>query len=188
MRLYNTLIFALLLFSCAAVGYNTAKLESFHKALAKENKKASIYDGFQSRAFFKVIYRSTEVRERYVEAIAEMESLTESEREALRKKEMEEDSKYFDFCVVLSTTEFKVNDLDSKNSVWKVFLESPDGTREYPVEIKEIKADSRVKLLYPGVSRFGKFYHIRFERGAIKSIEGTNLVFSSALGRSVFKY
>jgi len=188
MRLNSLFMLVSLLVSCVGVGYNTAKLNALHDAISKEDKRASIYDGFQSRAFFKVIYRSSEVREKYVEAIAEMESLTETEKEALKKKEMEEVTKYFDFCVVLSTTEYKVNDLDSKKSIWKVFLESTDGHRQYPIEIKEIKADPKIKLLYPGVSRFGKFYHIRFERGDIKSIEGSSLVFASVLGKTVFKY
>lgn len=173
---------------CVSVGYDSTKLKSLHSCILKETQKVSIYDGFQSRAFFKVIYRSFEVRNKFVEAISEIESLTEEERASLLKKEMEEENKYFDFLVVLSTTEFKANDLTMKNSVWRVFLEDTSGIRIYPSDIKEIKPDQKVKLLYPGVSRFGKFYHIRFEKSGKTNIKGMNLVFSSVLGKAIFKY
>lgn len=179
---------SLFVFSCAGVGYNSAKLNSLHKAISSELKKGSIYDGFQSRAFFKVIYKSNELRKNLVEAIAEMESLTVEEKAALQRKEMEEESKFFDFCVVLSTTDFKTNDLNMKNSIWRVFIEDSDGRRLYPLEIKEIKADQKIKILYPGVSRFGKFYHIRFEKINGAQLNGSSLVFTSVLGKAVFKY
>ncbi|MGB9600290.1 MAG: hypothetical protein ACP5QK_09790 [Myxococcota bacterium] len=181
-------ILCLQIFSCVGAGYNSKKLDSLHKYLSDEMKKGSIYDGFQSRAFFKVIYKSIELRKNLVEAIAEMESLTESEKGALLNKEMEEESRFFDFCVVLSTTDFKTNDLNVKNSIWRIFIEDSNGKREYPVEIKEIKADQKVKILYPGVSRFGKFYQIRFEKKDRTDIKGVSLVFSSVLGKAVFKY
>ncbi len=174
--------------SCVGVGYNSAKLNSLHQTIKDGTQKISIYDGFQSRAFFKVIYRSYKLRKSYVEAIAEMESLTEAEKEELLKKELDDEKKYFEFCVVLSTTEFKVNDLNRKNSVWKIFIEDPSGKRYYPAEVREIKADQKIKLLYPGVSRFGKFYHIRFDREGRTDIKGLNLVFSSVVGKAVFRY
>ncbi|MCX7959002.1 MAG: hypothetical protein N3B13_08135 [Deltaproteobacteria bacterium] len=177
-----------ILLSCAGVGYDSAKLENLHRTLANETQKASIYDGFQSRAFFKVIYRSTELRKQYADSVAEMESMTDTEKEALLLKELDEDKKFFDFYVVLSTTEFKANDLNMKNSLWRIFLEDKSGARIYPAEVREIKPNQKIKLLYPGVSRFGKFYHIRFEKKDQTDIRGFKLVFSSVLGKAVFRY
>ncbi len=183
------LLLSIILFlSCAGVGYDSGKLKNLHSALATETRKASIYDGFQSRAFFKVIYRSSEIRKKYVDSVAEVDSLTEAEKETLLSKEMDEEKKYFEFCVVLSTTEFKANDLSMKNSLWRIFMEDSSGFRIYPSEIKEIKPDQKIKLLYPGVSRFGKFYHIKFEKKDRTDIKGMNLVFSSILGKAVFSY
>ncbi len=181
-------ILPIYLISCITPGYDSTKLKTLHNTLIKEIQKKSIYDGFQSRAFFKVIYRSAEIRKKLVDAVAEVESLTESEKESLLKKEIDEENRYFEFCVVLSTTEFKANDLISNNSLWKIFLEDNTGKRELPIQIKEIKADQKIKLLYPGVSRFGKFYHIRFEKKDKTDIKGMTLVFSSILGKAVFKY
>ncbi|MCX7943786.1 MAG: hypothetical protein N2746_04690 [Deltaproteobacteria bacterium] len=182
------LFFAILFSSCAGVGYNSSKLETLHSIINRETQKTSIYDGLQSRAFFKVVYRSMELRRSYVDTITEMESLTESEKSVLLEKEIEDERKYFEFLVILSTTEFKANDLNVKKSLWRVFLEDGHGYRNYPIEIKEIKADQKIKILYPGISRFAKFYSIRFEKGEKREIKGMNLVFSSALGKAVFKY
>ncbi|GEM_PF-1854178 len=183
--LFLALIFVL---SCASVGYDSSKLKSFHKIIAEETQKVSIYDGFQSRAFIKVIYRSRDLRKLYVDSLAEMESLTDSEKDAIMQKEMEENNKYFEFCVVLSTTEFKTNDLDSIKSIWRVFIEDSSGAREYPLEIREVKVDQKIRLLYPGVSRFGKFYKIKFEKKDRIYLKGVKLIFSSVAGKAVFKY
>lgn len=174
--------------SCVGVGYNTIKLDHLHRAIAVEDKRVSIYDQLQSRAFFRVIYKSRNLRDAYCEAIAEMESLSTVEKDALCKKEAEEEERYLDFLVVLSTTESKVNDLATKNSMWRIFLENPDGGRVYPLDIKEIKADPRQKLLIPGLSRFGRFYLLRFEKGTITNIRGVSLIFSGVIGKAVFKY
>lgn len=174
--------------SCAGVGYNTIKLDQLHRAIAAEDKRVSIYDRLQSRAFFRVIYKSRDLRYAYCEAIAEMESLSTIDKDALCKREAEEEERYLDFLVILSTTESRVNDLDTKNSVWRIFLENSDGGRVYPLEIKEIKADPRQKILIPGLSRFGRLYRLRFEKGTITDVRGMSLIFSGVIGKAVFKY
>jgi hypothetical protein len=77
-------------------------------------------------------YKSWDYRQAYIEQYAEIYGLGEAERRALQQAQLQAARTSYEFHVAAQSTEYKWNDLDQKDSVWKVTLADGSGAEIAP--------------------------------------------------------
>jgi hypothetical protein len=96
---------------------------------------------------------------------AQIFKLPPGEREALSRQLKEEWSRSYPFLVAMATQDYSWNDLDRKNSVWKVTLANDKKQVVSPSQITaEREVTPTITELFPFVSRFHRVYHLRFPK------------------------
>jgi hypothetical protein len=112
-------------------------------------------------------YKSWDFREAYIERYASVYSLSESDRAALRRAQLEANRQAFEFNVTTLSAQFAWNDLEKSSSAWRVTLVDALGHEISPDEIRiEKLPDAYEREFFPAKDEFRrafeKTYRIRF--------------------------
>lgn len=108
-------------------------------------------------------YRSSEFREAFVARYAEAYQLDDGERERLRQAQHDAASATYDFIVTTQSNNYKWNDIEKKNSPWRVSLIDGAGHTVTPDELHEEHfPDLFQQAFYPTKTPFSKTYAVRF--------------------------
>jgi hypothetical protein len=114
-------------------------------------------------------YKSRDYREAFVAHYAEAYSLGDAERERLRQTQLEAESTSYEFVVTAQSANYRWNDLEKKNSPWRVSL--LDGAQR-EIAAEELRVEKFPDLFerefYPVKTPFTKTYVVRFSRTAGK--------------------
>jgi hypothetical protein len=134
-------------------------------------------------------YKSWDFREAYVEHYASVYSLTDADRETLRKGQLDSLHKYYEFHVAAQSTDLKWNDLEKSNTAWRVALVDALGHElaAEPVKLQKLP-DAYERAFFPSKTAFTKTYSIRFVVPPDSDFAGAKsgmltLRFSSPVGR-----
>jgi hypothetical protein len=148
-------------------------------------RRGVVFDRFQERAIVTMTYLSPGVREARSRRLGEWLGWTDKELQDRLKAEAAEAAKYEDFVVAVFTTDRKANDLDSKNSVWRLAVRLDDGNELVTRDATALDANVTVRNLYPYVSPFDTVYRIRLNRAPGGPLEKRTFIFemASAMGR-----
>jgi hypothetical protein len=110
-------------------------------------------------------YKSDEFREAFVAHYAEAYALEDGERERLRQTQREASAASYDFMVTAQSSSYPWNDIEKKNSPWRVSLLDGAGHALVPDELTfERLPDLFEREFYPAKTPFTKTYTIRFNR------------------------
>jgi hypothetical protein len=167
-RLAPVLLLAVL--GCAEVPFvepqpNPAPNEGEWAALRERSTRTGkLYDGLGTNAFIRAVYQAPAVRQARVTRLAAWKAMTDAERDRMLAAESSEAAQYDDFLVALFTPDPADNDLDANRSIWRVALVVPGEGERLPVAISQVRADSTVRALYPGIGDFDVVYRVRFTR------------------------
>ncbi len=124
------------------------------------SRRATLYDGLVHRANASATWFSPPVRESSLRLLAEWQAKGEAETEQAVALGRAEDARGEEFVVALYTADRRVNDLDSKKSVWHVELD--DGQVRVPAsEITAIGSDANLRQLLPYLDPFDLVYRVR---------------------------
>ncbi len=161
-------IFLLLGFSLQA----SASDASYNKILKKYHRRGEKFNFgiFHDTLLWDVVFKSAEFREAAMRKYAKDYQLSE---EDLKAKLFEAEQDYEEgpeFQVILYTYDRKWNDLELKNSVWRVKLESGDQSFD-PVKITKIKLDAINTAFYPYNDPWTMMYSVRFPREALTAVQ-----------------
>jgi hypothetical protein len=111
------------------------------------------------------LYKSWEFRQAYVEHYAKVYNLTDAERAALLKSQLEASREAYEFHVAVQTTNYKWNDLNKDTSPWRVALVDGTGASVSPKRIDVLRLPELYETeFFPNKTEFSKTYLIRFER------------------------
>lgn len=107
------------------------------------------------------------------------------------RREREAADRAWVFLVSATTTDLTWNDLERRDSIWRVAFRNDRGEEATPIEVKVEKTSATVVELFPFVGPFSRVYRIRFPktlangRPLIRE-ETTKLVllFSGAMGQT----
>jgi len=148
-------------------------------------RRALLYDQFQQRAIVTATYLSPPVREARTARLGEWLGWTQQELDARLKTEADEAAKYDDFLVALFTPDRRSNDLDSRESVWRLALRLDTGDEVVTHDATSIDVNATVANLFPYVSPFDVVYRVRFNRvaGGPLAERRFTLEIASALGK-----
>lgn len=101
----------------------------------------------------------------YVARYEDLFQISGRERNAMLKRYAEQFKTHFHFVVFAATTDSKWNDLDRRDSIWRVALVNDMRQQVLPVEVKrERRITETTRDLYPFVEPFYQMYTIRFPR------------------------
>lgn len=145
------------------------ELPAWSAARARWSRSAKLYDRFETHAFLSAAYQSSELREQRVGQIADWRRMTAAERSAALDAEAAEGRQWEEFFLAFYTADPKDNDLDTRQSIWRIALVIPgDGpvapVELLPAEVKLVRVDAQLRELYPFVGEFHTAYRVRFPR------------------------
>jgi hypothetical protein len=112
-------------------------------------------------------YKSWDFREAYIERYASIYSLSETDRAALRRAQLETARQSFEFNVTTLSAQYAWNDLEKSSSAWRVTLVDALGHEISPDEVRVEKLpDAYESQFFPAKDEFKKAfqktYRIRF--------------------------
>jgi len=130
----------------------------------RATRAGKLYDGLGTNAFIRAVYQASDVRQARISRLAIWAAMTAVERDRLLAAENDEVAQYDDFVVSLFTPDRLDNDLDAIRSIWRVALVVPGEGERLPAGISQLKPDSTLRALYPGIGDFDVVYRVRFAR------------------------
>lgn len=110
-----------------------------------------------------VTFKSWDFREAYVEHYASIYSLSPADRAVLRQAQLDRYRQAYEFHVTAQSANYRWNDLEKKNSAWRVTLVDGLGhelTPEY-VHVEKLPDAYEIEF-FPAKTPFTKTYAIRF--------------------------
>ena len=117
-------------------------------------------------------YKSLDFREAFVAHYASAYSLGDSDRERLRQAQREVAAADYEFQVTAQSANYRWNDLEKKNSPWRVSLLDGVGHELIPEAVKVEKLpDMFEREFFPAKTPFTKSYSVRFVRPSSKDEE-----------------
>ena len=158
-------------------------------ALARYTRYAELYNGLDTVAKGWATWRSPELREALVESSIAAYRLGPEEAGRLRAEEERAARRVREFHLALYTPAKDWNDLESPDTLWKLSLELPDGTRLVPLQVVHIPKTAKVPVEYPYVSPWTREYTLFFPLlGGRETHRSLTLVLSGPLGTMRFRF
>jgi len=196
---------ALLLAAAAAAGGAGCKTVNYYRTKAPDpgrnegewatirnaaSRRALVYDQFQERAIVTATYLSPAVREARARRMGEWLGWTQKELDKRLEAEASEGAKYDDFLLAFFAADRKSNDLDSRDSVWRLAIRLDTGDEVVSHDATALDLDATLTSLFPYVSPFDTVYRVRFNRvpGGPLADRRFTLEIASALGRMELTY
>jgi hypothetical protein len=116
-----------------------------------------------------VTYKSAEFRQAYLAQYAQLYSVRGEELAELRRAQLEAARTSYEFHVVAQSTEWQWNDLEERDSVWKIVLADGRGQELAPAQVSYEKLPLMYEMgFFPERTDFSRTYSIRFPREAGK--------------------
>jgi hypothetical protein len=111
--------------------------------------------------------KSWDFRQAYIEQYAHTYALSTQAREDLKRAQLEASRTVYEFHVTAESTNYKWNDLQSKDSPWKVTLLDATGAeiRATAIDVQKYPELYEIKF-FPARTDFSRTYIIRFEKAS----------------------
>jgi hypothetical protein len=150
-----------------------AESESYRTVLLRWTREAKLYVGLDAQLSVRAVLKTWDFQQAMVRHSAARYRLPDAERAALFEKERIRTRDFFDFIVVVHTPELRRNNLDAKNTAWRVRLLVNGGANPaVPVRLVSAGRDPVVEEFFQMHSAFSKTYVVSFPRpvGDIRSV------------------
>lgn len=139
--------------------------DGYSALLDRWTRSKKIYQGLESRLYIHATYKAPEFRRAYVERYSKSYQVEEGYRKALMEREEDQAARYNEFFVAAFTPEERWNDLDKKDSVWRLYLDDGSGSRLIPISItKADGSDPLVREFFPYFDPWSYGYIVRFPK------------------------
>ncbi|MBI5237305.1 MAG: hypothetical protein HY887_02645 [Deltaproteobacteria bacterium] len=189
------LIFCLaFVFSAFTAGCSSGKAitkkAAYSDSLNKWTRSVTVYEGLEPRLYLNATYKDKTFRDAYTDRYAEGFELPEAYRSMLLEREAEASEQYNEFFLTVYSPDEERNDLDAKNSVWRLFLEDSSGARLTPVNVTRLDpADALLREFFPFFDPWSRAYIVKFpkysETGR-EPIPGSDTVFIKIIVTGLF--
>ena len=158
----------------------------YNEALKKWTVKVHIYKGLEAVLVTTGTYQSSSFRRAYVNKIASDYHLDTQIRKKMLADEQAIAEKNLEFILAVYAPESGQVRLESRDSMWRIYLEKEDLGRLPPFEVRNLrKQRTRLAEFYPYITPWTQVYRIRFRLEApIKSTGLLHLVMTGVLGEA----
>ncbi|MBI5561529.1 MAG: hypothetical protein HY894_01555 [Deltaproteobacteria bacterium] len=154
-------IAALCLGGCAAVGSQPP----YQDVLAQWTRSEKVFVGLDARIYLSATYKDPSFIASYVDRYAAAYKLDDAYKAALLEREKEEAERYNEFFAAVYTPEDSWNDLQNKDSIWRLYLEDGTGARLAPISITRVdKSDPLLREFFPYFDMWSSGYRVKFPK------------------------
>lgn len=156
----------------------------------QSTRRGSLYDRFEHRATATVTYLSPEVRAARAKRLGVWLGWTDEELARHLAAETAEAERYDDFVLAFYTSDRRSNDLDARQSVWRVALVPGEGGELVTHDVLALDRNATILHLYPYVGVFDTVYRVRFDRSPGAPLAGREFVLElgSAIGKMEIQF
>mgnify|MGYP000898464950 CR=1 FL=1 len=132
----------------------------------------------------------SDLREAYIREMAGRFRLDEDAEKKLATQELQENESFIVFILSVGTREPEWNELDRQNSIWRITLESEDGSvQDVPERVEVIsQKDERAKYFYKRMDSFTRTYRLRFARDKFSNVSPVKLYVVGVRGKMEFSF
>lgn len=164
--------------------YKQSRNGPYKEALKRWTAEARVYRGFETIYLATGTYRSADFRRAYVRKYAQDYHLDAAAKARMLGDELAMADKSLEFILAVYAAEKKKINLDSRDSLWRVYLEGEGLDRQSPIEIRSLKKEQvRLKEFYPYISPWVEVYRVRFQSVPLpRSVTSLHLVQTGVLG------
>lgn len=150
-------------FSAAPHDYQASDYPVAHQNWTRHAKLVQLDVGTVMEAW--ATYKSPDFRQAYIAKYAAVYDLPDHDRASLLKEQLEASRSTFDFHVTAQTTKDRWNDLERKNSPWRITLVDQAGNELSPSTVRAVKLPELYEdQFFPSRTEFTRSYEISFTR------------------------
>jgi hypothetical protein len=125
------------------------KTQKIDPAVACYNlRSVKIYDQFKTLAGFDALWLSEKTRSVYVDLYSSRRGKDAESREALLKRQLEENKLWHEFYVLADVRDSFNPMMSEKNANWTIFLQSDSGQPVAPILVKEVQLEPEIQVLF----------------------------------------
>ncbi|HEX3698072.1 MAG TPA: hypothetical protein VH374_22065 [Polyangia bacterium] len=118
-------------------------------------------------------FKSWDYRQAYIEHYAAIYSLSQADRSLLRQAQMDSFRQAYEFHLTAQSANYKWNDLEKKDSAWRITLVDGLGHELAPEYVRvERLPDAYESDFFPAKTPFTKSYAVRFPASGSSDIVG----------------
>ena len=152
-------------------------------------RRVQLYDGLVHRASATATHLGLAQREARVRRLAEWLGWTPEELERHLADERAAADAGEEFLLAFYTPTTKTNDLDARQSIWRISVEADDGIL-LASKVEAVESDATVTTLFPYVGIFDVVYRVSFPKPTAGPLDGRMYVLelASAFGRIVLDF
>lgn len=165
--------FCILLFTgCASKQSEVKQTSGYFDILNQMTRSKKVIENLESKLFVSATYKNWPLREAYVNEYARRYQMDESQKQSIQRMEKDADERFNEFFIAVYMPDEKWNDLNTPESIWKIYLEDEKGNRASPIEIKKADVTSPlIKEFYPYLDLWSLGYIVRFPKYMIRGEE-----------------
>jgi len=150
---------------CAAKEEAIKPSLGYFDILPQVTKSKKVIDNLDSKLFVYATYKNWALRAAYVDEYARRYQMDESQKETLKEREKGLEERFNEFFIAVYTPDERWNDFNTRESIWRVYLEDDKGSRVSPIEIKKVDVKSPfIREFYPYLDLWSSGYIIRFPK------------------------
>ena len=159
------MVSALLLSGCSLfVTSKEPPSAAYYKELDRWHRKAMLYHGVEVTMQLDVVYKGADFRRAYMTEYIRRLGIEQPRAAHLMERELSKTEQYTELILVAATPVDEWNDLDSPNSIWRLYLVDEDGEKVEPVKIERLEKSAYIREFFPFVDEWSVVYRVVFPR------------------------
>ncbi|MBI5886245.1 MAG: hypothetical protein HZB85_06650 [Deltaproteobacteria bacterium] len=146
-------------------GVKPAPEPEYSDVLSRWTRSTKVFDGLDAKIYMSATYKDPSYITSYVSRYSKAYKLDEDYARSLLERELGEADKYNEFFISVYTPEESWNDFDSRDTIWRLYLEDGSGARLVPVSILRVdKGDPLVREFFPYFDMWSSAYRVKFPK------------------------
>jgi len=164
--------------------------DSYEKVFRKYSQKEVVHTDFEPALQAQVTFWAEELRNVYIQDVTQQYRLSRQAARKFKNEQREEKEKYFIFIISADSRFRKWNQLEKREGLWRLTLESPEAHIQREADYIEVisQANQRARYYYKNMSNFNKTYRVRFPRNPFQNLDKIVLHITGPRGHLAFDY
>ena len=164
--------------------------DAYEKQLFQWTRKIEVYRRFEAKIFVTATYHAPEFRKAYIQKRTAILELPENVRLQEEEQQRRLSDSFHEFFLAVYTSNRRWNDLDEKDSIWRLSLQNDRQERVSPHEVVRVdRQNAEVMAFYPYLDGFRQAYLVRFPKTSLElntplideTVRSFKLVISSSI-------
>ncbi len=193
-KTFASIALALALIAAGCAGKRQSVDFSMHRDriledVAHNTRTEKVYRDLDTILVADVFFYDQRIKRDFINAVRGEGRIDQAQADAMLAESAAKEAKEVEFLAGVYTGDKRWNDLEKKDSMWKVALQTADGAWIAPAEITRLKLDKMQDAwLFPFLTEWKFIYRISFPREALAGMQSYTLRFTSVVGEAAFTW